>query len=96
MKSTREESVDLPRHGRVFPCGDVEACHGVENVRRVKLPAASIEGVGQRAGSITKEATGSGAERPSADHSDEETSVKCALVDRGSDLQKKNNREWPF
>ena len=67
----------------------------MENVRRVELPAAPIEGGGQGAASIAKEATSSGAEGPSADHSDEETSVERALVDRGSNLQKEN-REWPF
>ena len=84
---TRGEPVDLRRHGRVFPRGDIETCLGMENVRRVELAAASIEGSAQGAASIVKDVTGRGAERPSADHSDEETSVDSAVVDRGSDLQ---------
>jgi len=93
MLLTREERVDLRRHGRVFPCGDIEACHGVEDVRRVELPTSSVEGGGQGAGSIIKEVTSCGAERPSADHSDERTSVESALVDGGFDLQKKKKSE---
>jgi len=44
MRRMRKERVDLRGHSRVVPGGNVEASRGVEDMRRVILPAAPIEG----------------------------------------------------
>jgi hypothetical protein len=64
----------------------------MENVCRVVLPAASIEGGGQGAGSVIKEVTGRRAERPSTYYPKEKTSVEGILVDDRFDLQDNGNK----
>jgi hypothetical protein len=60
----------------------------MENVGRVVLLAACIEGRGQGATSVRKEVTSHCAERPSTYDPKEKTSVGGVLVNGGLDLQR--------